>query len=255
MSPLPAGPPRAVFVSGAASGIGREAALAFARQGDAVIVCDLAADAVNELVEQIASGGGIARAVLADVTDAERLVREVERAERGFPPLRAAFNAAGVEGPLARVEEISTADWERTLAVNLTGVWNCMRLQLPRLALAGGGSIVNCASVFGQVGSRGGSAYAASKHAVVGLTRIAALENAGRGIRINAVCPGLTDTAMLDRLDEANPRFRAAALALSPAGRLVLPGGVAAMVTWLCSAEAEYVNGQAIAIDDGMTVG
>lgn len=246
---------RSVFVSGAASGIGREAALAFARGGACVLACDRSGDRLEEVVEGIVASGGAARAIAADVTDPAALSRELERAETGLPPLRAAFNAAGVEGPLARAEEISFAEWDRTLAVNVTGIWQCMRLQLPRIASAGGGAIVNCASVFGLVGSRGGSAYAASKHAVIGLTRSAALENAGRGIRVNAVCPGLTETPMLDRLDQANPRFRSAALAVSPGSRWMRPEGVAAMVVWLCSSDAEYVNGQAIAIDDGMTAG
>jgi NAD(P)-dependent dehydrogenase (short-subunit alcohol dehydrogenase family) len=130
-----------------------------------------------------------------------------------------------------------------------------MRLQLPRMLAAGGGSIVNCASVFALVGSRGGSAYAASKHGVIGLTRSAALENAAHRIRVNAVCPGLSATPMVDRLEAASPRFRERAMAATPGERLVAPEQVAATVLWLCGAGAAAVTGQAIAVDDGFTAG
>ena len=221
------------FVSGAGSGIGRAVALGLAAPGRGLVLADVNEAGLNATAEAIRSRGGSARSLVADVTDRAALEDGLSSAERGLGPLRAAFNGAGIEGPLAPVQEISAEDWDRTLAINLTGTWNCMRLQLPRMLAAGHGSIVNCASVFGLVGSRGGGAYAASKHAIVGLTRSAALELSGSGVRANAVCPGPADTPMIERLDRQHPRFRERVLAASPGGRLIPAEEIAQTVVWL----------------------
>ena len=243
------------FVSGAGSGIGQAVAIALARAGWPVVLADRDTSGVNTTAEAIRANGGRANPLVVDVTDRAALEQGVARADRLLGTLRAAFNGAGVEGPLAPVHEISAEDWDRTLAVNLTGTWNCMRLQTPRMLAGGGGSIVNCASVFGLVGSRGGGAYAASKHAIVGLSRSAALEGAAAGVRVNVICPGPADTPMIDRLDGEHPGFRERVLAASPGGRLIPTEQIAETVAWLCGPAATAVTGQAIAIDDGFTAG
>jgi NAD(P)-dependent dehydrogenase (short-subunit alcohol dehydrogenase family) len=167
--------------------------------------------------------------------------------------LDVAFNNAGVEGAAAVTHECTPGNWERTLAVNLGGVWSCMRHEIPRMLERGAGAIVNCSSVAGLVGFASIPAYAASKHGVIGLTRTAALEYAGQGIRVNAVCPGVIDTEMVERFTGHNPEAEAALVATEPVGRLGRPEEIADAVVWLCSPRSSFVTGQAIAVDGGFS--
>lgn len=168
-----------------------------------------------------------------------------------FGGLDVAFNNAGVEGTPAPLHETTPEAWARTVAVDLTGVWSCLRHEVPAMLRRGGGSIVNCSSVAGLVGFPAMAAYVASKHGVVGLTRTAALEYATEGIRVNAVCPGVIDTEMVARFTHDTAEAEEALLASEPVGRMGRPEEIADAVVWLCSERSSFVTGQAIAVDGG----
>jgi NAD(P)-dependent dehydrogenase (short-subunit alcohol dehydrogenase family) len=241
---------RVALVTGAGSGIGRASALAFAREGANVVVSDAVIEGGEETTQLIEDAGGQARFIAADVTRADEVQQLIGRIVDEFGRLDFAHNNAGiVRGALTH--ELSEDDWARVLDVNLTGVWRCMKHELAQmLRQGGGGSIVNTASVLGLVGNVERSAYAASKHGVVGLTRVAALEYAQRGIRVNAVCPGVIRTAMTAaRLGD--PDQRARMIADEPIGRYAEPAEVAAVVVWLCSDAASFVTGTAMPVDGG----
>ena len=168
-----------------------------------------------------------------------------------FGGLDVAFNNAGIEGAPASTHECTRENWDRTLAVDLTGVWLCMRAEIPRLLERGSGSIVNNASVAGLVGFASIPAYTAAKHGIVGLTKTAALEYAEQGIRVNAVCPGVIDTEMVERFTGGQPEAEAAMIEMEPVGRMGHPEEIADAILWLCSDRASFVTGQAIAVDGG----
>ena len=240
------------LVTGGGSGIGRASALAFAREGAQVIVADTDAAGGEETLAQIRQAGGDGLAIRADVTDAADVAALVERAVAAYGRLDCAHNNAGIEGPRAALHEYPEEAWDRVLAVNLTGVWRCMRREIRQMLAQGGGAIVNTASVAGLIGSSSGiCAYNASKHGVVGLTKTAALEYARRGIRVNAVCPGLVETPMLGRLFGGDAALAERFAATQPTGRYATPEEVAAAVVWLCSDAAAYVTGLAMPIDGG----
>ena len=239
------------IVTGAGTGIGRAAALTLADEGAAVVVADIDVARGVDVVGEIEHKGGRALFVETDVTDDAQVAHAVRRAIDEFGGLDIAFNNAGIEGVPAITHLCTTANWQRTLAVNLTGVWSCMRHEIPAMLQRGGGSIVNCASVAGLVGFESIPAYTASKHGVVGLTKTAALEYAQQGIRVNAVCPGVIDTEMVERFTGAQPDALAAITATEPVGRLGRPAEIGDAVVWLASRQSSFVTGQAIAVDGG----
>jgi NAD(P)-dependent dehydrogenase (short-subunit alcohol dehydrogenase family) len=242
---------KVAIVTGASAGIGRAAAFALAAEGASVVVSDIDVERGEEVAAAIRDKGGSALFVAADVSDDVQVAALVDAAVETFGGLDLAFNNAGIEGATAPTAECAVTNWHRTLAVNLTGVWSCMRHEIPRMLERGGGSIVNNASVAGLVGFVGIPAYVASKHGVVGLTKTAALEYAAQGIRVNAVCPGVIDTEMVERFIGGSPEARDAMLAMEPVGRLGLAEEIADAVVWLCSPRSSFVTGQAIAVDGG----
>ncbi|GAB3353446.1 SDR family oxidoreductase [Micromonospora halotolerans] len=246
---------KVVFVTGAASGIGRATALAFARAGADVAATDISGPGVQETAHMIEEAGSRALAVRCDVTSSEDVQAALARTVETFGRLDAAFNNAGVEQPVAPTADITEDDWERLVAVNLRGVFLCMKYQIPLLLEHGGGSIVNTSSGAGVVGIAGQAAYTAAKHGVVGLTRSAALDYARSGVRINAVCPGIIATEMMDRFTGGTPEGRDRVIAQEPIGRMGTADEIAAAVLWLCSDAAAFVIGHALVMDGGQTVG
>ena len=242
---------KVALVTGAASGIGRASALAFARERARVVVADVDAKGGEETAGRINEGGGEAVFVQADVSNAASVAAMVDAAVAAYGRLDCAHNNAGILGELGvLLHEYREEDWDRIMAVNLKGVWLCMKYEIPQMLSQGGGALVNTASVAGLVGSRFAAAYGASKHGVVGLTRTAALQYAQHGIRVNAVCPGLTRTTMAERIFSA-PEIMAHRTASQPVGRVGTPEEVAESVVWLCSDAASFVTGHAMAVDGG----
>jgi NAD(P)-dependent dehydrogenase (short-subunit alcohol dehydrogenase family) len=242
---------KVAVVTGASAGIGRAAALALAAEGAAVVVADVDDPRAEQVAAEINDKGGRARFSHTDVSDDAQVEAMVRRALDEFGGLDLAFNNAGIEGSPAPTHECTRENWQRTLAVNLTGVWSCMRHELPPMLERGGGSIVNCASVAGLVGFATIPAYVASKHGIVGLTKTAALEYAEAGIRVNAVCPGVIATEMVERFTGGQPEAQAEMIAMEPVGRMGRPEEIADAVVWLCSERSSFVTGQAIAVDGG----
>jgi NAD(P)-dependent dehydrogenase (short-subunit alcohol dehydrogenase family) len=242
---------KVAVVTGGSAGIGRAAVHAFSRRGAAVVIADRDSTRGEEVARAVKDDGGEALFVTTDVA-VERDVAEMVRATVAtFGRLDYAFNNAGIEGTPGPLNESSTENWDRTIAVNLTGVWLCMRAEIPAMLDGGGGAIVNCSSVAGLVGFPGLGAYVASKHGVVGLTKSVALESATSGVRVNAVCPGVIDTEMVERFTAANPDARAGLLESEPMGRMGTPEEIAESAVWLCSDASSFVTGQAIAVDGG----
>lgn len=244
---------KVALVTGGASGIGRASALALARAGAALCVSDIDAPGGEATAQAIIAGGGAAIFVHCDVTRTHTVRAMVTATVERFGKLDAAVNNAGIAGSFEqRLHEADDKLFERVLAVNLTGVWNCMKAELDVMLGAGRGAIVNVASVAGLIGAPKAAAYTASKHAVVGLTRSAALEYAKRGIRINAICPAYTDTAMVQAGIAANPALAGIMQRAIPMGRLGQPEEIAAAVLWLCSDEASFVTGHSLVLDGGL---
>ena len=246
---------RISLVTGAASGIGRAASLVMAREGATVAVSDINADGGEETLSAIKEAGGDGMFVHADVSRPGDVAALIGQVVSAYGRLDCAYNNAGIEGYMAgRLHEYPEEDWDRLIDVNVKGVWLCLKEEIPQMIQQGGGAIVNTASAAGLVGSRRLSAYVASKHAVVGLTKAAALEYARDGIRVNAVCPGIIDTPMVRRLiGGRDQEYEATIPVRQPIGRLGTPEEIAESVTWLCSDAASLVTGLAMAVDGGFT--
>jgi NAD(P)-dependent dehydrogenase (short-subunit alcohol dehydrogenase family) len=241
---------KVALVTGASSGIGRATAEAFVARGYATVLVDRDEDAGLQVEAQLRKSGDCTF-VRCDVTDDQAVRQTVARAVAIYGQLNVAFNAAGIDGEGGATADCSIENWNRVLAIDLTGLWYCQRHEIPQLLKSGGGTIVNCASVAGLVGAPYVPAYVAAKHGVVGLTKAAALEYARQGIRINAVCPGMIDTPMSRK--GMSPEVRDALLKESPTGRLGQAAEVASAVLWLCEDSAAFVSGQAIAVDGAWT--
>jgi NAD(P)-dependent dehydrogenase (short-subunit alcohol dehydrogenase family) len=245
---------KVVLVTGGGSGIGRAACLALGAAGTRVVVSDIGVEGGEETVRMVRDAGGEARFVRTDVADGTQVEQAVAAAVAAYGRLDGAFNNAGIEGLFESTARYPDDEFDRVIAVNLKGVWLCLRAELRQMqAQGGGGAIVNTASVAGLVGMKKSPIYTAAKHGVVGLTKTAALEFAKAGIRVNAVCPGVIETPMVGRLFDAVPFARDPFLDRVPAGRFGKPGEIGAAVAWLLSDAASFVTGVALPVDGGWT--
>ena len=244
---------KVTLITGAGAGIGRAAALAFAQAGARLALVDVNEEAGATTATLIREAGGEAIFVRADVRQAAEVARMVQATVAHFGRLDCAFNNAGIEGPPTRTADTPEADFDQIIAVNLKGVWLCMKYEIQQMLAQGGGVIVNTASVAGLVGAHSMPAYAASKHGVIGLTKTAAVEYARKNIRVNAVCPAVIRTAMVERALDVMPQLAEGMIAANPSRRLGEPAEVAAAVLWLCSDAASFVTGAALTIDGGLT--
>lgn len=243
---------KVAIVTGATSGIGKATALLMASEGAKVVVAGLTTESAEETVHEIQEAGGEAIAIQADVSQPDQVKSMVDTAVERFGQVDVAFNNAGISGPTATTADYDPEAWNMVIAVNLTGVFLCMKYQLEQMLKQGSGSIINCSSILGTVGFESSSAYVAAKHGVIGLTRTAALENARKGIRVNAVCPGFIDTAMIDSsASQAEMDFKAALAEMEPMGRLGTSEEVAESVVWLASDAASFVTGTSLFVDGG----
>lgn len=243
---------KVAIVTGAGSGIGRAVALSAAAAGGRVMVSDIAPATAQETVELIRAAGGVAQAHCGDVSRSGFAEELVQATLDAFGKFDVAHNNAGVESPIASITETEEADFDRVIAVNLKGVWLAMRAQLRHMAAQGKGAIVNTASVGGLVAVPGNAEYCAAKHGVIGLSKTAAVEFASAGIRINAICPGLTRSGMTERLFSTAPPEMMQAL-MPPMGRMAEPEEIAGTVVFLLSDQASYFSGQAVAVDGAAT--
>jgi len=241
--------PKVVFVTGAGSGIGRAAAEAFVRRGYATALADVNEDAGRNIEAELRALGECTF-FPCDVTDDDTVRGAVAGTVATYGRLDAAFNAAGIDGEHGkRTAEGTMENWNRVIAVDLTGTWSCMRYELPAIIEAGGGSIVNCASVAGLRAAPTVPAYTAAKHGVVGLTRVAAREYAASGVRVNVICPGTVDTPMFRT--SMTPEVIERLVATNPTGRLAAASEIAEVAVWLCEDAPGFLTGQAIAVDGG----
>lgn len=242
---------KVAIVTGGSFGIGRAAAIAFAKRGAKVVVADWIED--TETLNFINSIGGEAIFVKCDVSHDEDVKLMVEKAVSLYGRLDFAFNNAGIEGLSAPTHECTNENWDRTIGINLKGVWLCMKYEIEQMLKEGKGVIVNNASIAGLVGFQNIPAYVASKHGVIGLTKNAALEYSRLGIRVNVVCPGVIKTPMIDRFTGKSKEVERQFESMEPVGRMGRPEEVAETVIWLCSDASSFITGDAIPVDGGWT--
>ncbi|HEY6377295.1 MAG TPA: SDR family oxidoreductase [Edaphobacter sp.] len=244
---------KVALITGAASGLGFATAKKFAEAGASVVLADWSENDVQAAAKQLADAGHTTLAVICDVSDDAQVEAMVAQTVARFGRLDAAYNNAGIQNILAETADSPRDDYDRVMAVNLRGVWSCMKFELQVMRKQGSGAIVNCSSLGGLVGGDQRGTYHAAKHGVIGFTKSAALEYATRGIRVNAVCPGLIYTPMVDQMIAGGQEdgLRAMADSLIPMRRMGRPDEIADAVLWLCSDMASYVTGQSISVDGG----
>jgi NAD(P)-dependent dehydrogenase (short-subunit alcohol dehydrogenase family) len=240
---------KVAIVTGGSFGIGRATAIALAKRGASVVIADWIQD--DSVLNEIKDAGGRAVFVQCDVSKAADVAVMVSQAVDTFGRVDFAVNNAGIEGETSPTHECTEENWDKTININLKGVWLCMKHELPIMLKQHKGAIVNIASIAGLVGFPGLPAYVVSKHGIVGLTKTAALEYARQGIRVNAVCPGVIKTAMVDRTTGKDKTVEKKYEDMEPVGRMGQPDEVAEAIIWLCSDAASFVTGQAIAVDGG----
>ncbi|MGA9393047.1 MAG: SDR family oxidoreductase [Candidatus Sulfotelmatobacter sp.] len=246
---------KVAIVTGGTSGIGRDTAVLFAKAGAKVVVSGRREPEGQETIELIRSADGEGLFVKADVSKAPEVEALIKKAVERFGRLDIAFNNAGIEGVWVPIVRQTEEDWDRTININLKGVWLCLKYEIRQMLVqGGGGAIVNMGSVVGLIGSAGAAAYSASKHGVMGLTKAAALETARNGIRINAVCPAAVETTMAERLYHA-PAVHKYVLSCHPLGRFGKPSEIAEAVVWMCSDRASFMTGQSLVLDGGFLAG
>ncbi len=242
---------KVALVTGAGSGIGRASAITVAREGTEVVVSDVIAEGGEETVLIIEDAGGEAVFVKADVSAAGEVEALVNAAVETYGRLDCAHNNAGIVGPVAETHEYPEDEWDDVIRVKLKGVWLCMKYKIAQMLRQGGGAVVNTSSAAGFVGHPWQTAYVASKHGVNGLTKVAALENAKGGIRVNAVCPGIIRTPRIERYIANKPGWIEGFIAQEPVGRLGESEEIAEAVVWLCSDAASFVTGHIMPVDGG----
>jgi NAD(P)-dependent dehydrogenase (short-subunit alcohol dehydrogenase family) len=246
---------KVALVTGAGSGLGLATALAFAGAGASVVLADCDEAAVRAAADTVNAQQGRALAIGCDVSDDAQVESMVKKTVAHFGRLDAAYNNAGIQNVLAETADATREDFDRVIAVNLRGVWSCMKFELQQMRKQGSGAIVNCSSIGGLVGGAGRGTYHAAKYGVLGLTTSAALEYAAQGIRVNAVCPGMIDTPMSDRMKAAGQADALSAMLKDvPIGRLGRAEEIADAVLWLCSSASSLVIGHALVVDGGYTI-
>lgn len=242
---------KVVFITGASAGIGKETAIEFGQSGAQVVIADVNLDGGQGTAHLIKESGGKAHFIKCDVSIAGDVQVAIDQTISMFGKIDFAFNNAGVEGVSSKTADCTEKNWDSVLSINLKGIWLCMKHEIAQMTKQGHGAIVNCASIAGLVGFSGSAAYVASKHGVIGLTKTAALDYAKQNIRVNAVCPGIIQTDMIERFVNGNEQIRKAFADSEPVGRIGQPSEIAQTVLWLCSDSSSFVTGHAMAVDGG----